>query len=162
MLHWRIHIELGCPQIENQNIDTICDRLVSHHAIMSAKPSIMAGTEDKTSGSSENIERKIVCEAIVTHSDDEKSVQAFIGKIRNISIEQFIPEKTRHQVLKVLKVTQFSAIIVFIVLVSHGLILMFTDKLHDDPVVYVFIIPLITALAVLGVDTAMVWREHHN
>jgi hypothetical protein len=39
---------------------------------------------------------------------------------------------------------------------------MFTDKLHDDPVVYVFIIPLITALAVLGVDTAMVWREHHN
>ena len=61
-----------------------------------------------------------------------------------------------------MKSEQFSAIIAFIVLVTHRLILMVYGKLHNDPIISVLIVPLIVTFAVLGVDTAMVWREHHN
>jgi hypothetical protein len=169
-MRWKVYIELNCSQdCTEEQIESICDRLHNHHCVLSAKPDIVSGVQTKDENNSSNDEvnkndtKLIICHAAVIHKDDEESLKGFIGKIKNISIKEFLPESTPSKVYRVLNISKFTAIVVFIIVFSHEAILIVTkEKEILEPWTFAIVITVIASLAVLGVDAAMIWKEHHN
>lgn len=154
-----------CPQGE---AEYVIDKLYSHHCVRSASRVIDTDVKvkDENNIESSNVDNNclIVCYAATGHRDDEQRFKTYVQKItRSIVVQRFDPESKSGKIRKVLNITKFSAIIVFIVVLSHEAILILAkNKAIVDPWIFGIVIAVIAALAVFGVDSLMVWREHND
>ena len=169
-MHWDIIIIVKCKR---NNVPTIIDRLVCHHSIWETIPEKERQIESKSESDKKEgapqIDvhgdyQTINCKASAFHENDELGLKLYLGTIKDLEILHFLPTSTKEKRTKIFHITKYSAIIVFIVILAHESILIFARKEELDLNSWLISISfsIIGSLATLGIDSLMVWKEHHN
>lgn len=155
-MHWVINFEVNC---NSTNIDHIRNQLYSHHCILSAEKPIeeilYEGAEVTTIS---DIQDKLECKAMVFHHEDEQHFKNFVDKLTGSEVT-FHPEPVQKRLKGVFKVTKFTPIIVFVVLLAHESIVNIFH-LELDPWILALSLSAVGAGLAFAVDFIVLWRDH--
>ncbi len=164
-MHWNVYFEIKCKESDLENIR---HQLYSHHCTLSAEPQIGGDDEiiegDFNKKLSSSMLRRIICYARMFHKDDEEYFNLFVNKLIGEKIPFIHIDSRIEKIKKIIHSPKYSAIIVFVVIFSHELIIIFIGEHQEkfwSELWTIFWVSMIGGISALVLDSIMIWRERN-